>query len=219
MIHADGRAVLDAFHFPEFSGVAPDSDPVEFRRRRDLDRGLQFGLGPICALVDPLAQQGDLVRRQGRGLARRRHLYVLVRAGHAFRIMGCPPPFPGRMSMPSSPPFRAGRGHPGGNRLLGRSGPVTAQAGRSQNRSDIRVKINFLVGPGPWIALRPGGRPTGKASPLERPRNLSCLVRMGGGWLKYLSRGSTFEPWTAVWQPAVQQVPIRKNAGVINVPM
>lgn len=38
---------------------------------------------------------------------------------------------------------------------------------------------------------------------------------LGGEWcmgaresVQYLSRGSTFEPWTAVWQPAVQQVPM-----------
>ena len=80
MLDAAAPAFLDPFDLAKLMDVTLNSDPAQTRFERIT--GTRIGIRdiPVCALINPRAQDADLIRGERRGFAWRRHLAVFDQA-------------------------------------------------------------------------------------------------------------------------------------------
>ena len=158
-------------------------------------------LRPRRALVDPAANQANLLAAQGRCFAFRRHLRVLDQAGDNVdeRAVGAVAG-QDRHAEFAALERRLAAGQP--EVALGPFVAVALEAGTLQQRLDVGGEIDFALG---------GHRQFAGIDRFLRHRAHTAQQDGQQRSHQYSRRGLKLEPCTAEWQPADQQVPPRRK--------
>ena len=158
-------------------------------------------LRPRRALVDPAANQANLLAAQGRCFAFRRHLRVLDQAGDNVdeRAVGAVAGQDRHAEFAALKRRLAAR-HP--EVTLGPLFTVALEAGTLQQRLDVGGEIDFALG---------GHRQFACIDRFLRHRAHAAQQDGQQRSHQYSRRGLKLEPCTAEWQPADQQVPPRRK--------